>query len=354
MKLLNAALVALGIFAILRFPILTFAKSAWEKHNLVTKRKKGFWIAVIEEAGKVALTAALTFLALAGLLLYIDAQGGSSIEKLTYALDRLDSFREPLKTVNAIWGGWLMFFSLAVFTWLWFRTGKKHFAEKFARQTREQYDELQRTLAERPSEWEKLEPTPVMKAVLAQIQRALAELEALRPGEPNYEFRKPKLEDTRDRLAGLLVQLDFERRIKISWDIDSPEPTTRWGRVRAKFLSKGFLTDMKMVGKTFKYAVLALTFAGLVGIESPLIAQAVTSKIARLDEIAVSRSREETRKNREAAEKQAGQEVPPQHDPQPPPSTPPPTPAPTPQQIQALRAFAHDAVHSFAGNPIWE
>src|SRR5580658_9150793 len=165
MKLLNAALVALGLFTILRFPLLSVATNAWTKHDLKRKREKGFWIAVIEQAAAATLTAGLTFLLLAAFLLFISLQGGATVEKTNVALDRLEALREPLSLARDIFENWLLFFSLVVFTYLWFRVGKKYFVEKLTTQAREKYKELRRVLEERPQDWEKLEATPAMEVV---------------------------------------------------------------------------------------------------------------------------------------------------------------------------------------------
>jgi hypothetical protein len=105
------------------------------------------------------------------------------------------------------------------------------------------------------------------------------------------------------------------------------------------------MSDMKGVGKAFKYGVLALTFASLVGIQLPAIADAAESRRLKLDDLAVAKSAEDSKAKREAAEKQTLTK-----DAAKPPDTPPPVPpgppsgGPTPLQEEALREFARQAV----------
>jgi hypothetical protein len=213
MKLTTAALIAFSLFTILRFPVLSFAKAVWGKHNLVTKRKKGFWIAAIQQAAEACLTAGLTFVALAAMLLVISLQGGASwIPGVRSSSARQMSGRRGL----------LCFFSSRS-SCCGAGAPKQHFVDTLDREVKEKFEEFQQILENRPEDWKHLEPTPAMNAVLHRLQSVLAELEALKSEEPDDARKMAALQQARDQLSNLFIQLDFERRVEISWDLEPPE-----------------------------------------------------------------------------------------------------------------------------------
>lgn len=349
MKLINAALIAAGLFALLRFPLLQLAKAAWRRHDLEFKKSKGWWIAVIEEAGNISLVAALTFLILAVVAFYIDLHGSGGLQELQRSLNSLERLRAAMKWLSEFWGSWLLFLALAVFTGLWARAERHHFMEKFSAKVQEQVRSLQLVIEQHPDEWKKLEPTASMKTIINHLNQVRTEADSLNPTSPDYNKHLEHLKGAHNLLTELLVQIDFQRRIEFPWELPLPQATTFWGRIEGVFLTKGFLSDMKGVGKVFKYAALALTFAGLVGVKSESLEQLATTKIEALDSLHVYKSLEKSREERGKAIAAAQPQV--EAPPQPPPQKS-QTPF-TPGEIAALRAFSQDSVRSFARNPIW-
>ena len=304
MELSKAFLLCVAVLALLNFGILPTAKRLWSESPFGVKLKRVGLVAILEKVREVSIIAAIVYGALCVYVLFINAGSPDSLATLRKLLARTRSAAELLKTFKEFWNFGLFVVSFVVLGYLWLRWSKRHAAEKLSAVRMREYERLAKLRAEKPDEWKGLPPTAEMDRVWAALQQTLIELEEI-PHDPSRETDRFHKTGQAKTLAELWTALDFDRRMEITWEADPITEGTRVGKLKRFLTSKGFLGDMKGVGKGLSFATSGLLALTLIGLGSVSASKAVEERALKLQDLRVEVALSDSEAELQAAEEKA-------------------------------------------------
>ena len=185
---------------------------------------------------------------------------------------------------------------------------KSYAKETLASLRRKEYERLAKLRDEGSEEWKDLPPTPQMNEVWADLQKVTHALDEKRVPELTPQ-EKAQLSEYAQKLSIIWTFLDFDRRPEIPWDTEPVAPASAWGKVGRFFSSRGFLADMKGLGKVFSHASFGLLILSTIGFAATAANDAQHEHIAHLSDLEITTAAKESETLLRAAEIQLNQET---------------------------------------------
>jgi hypothetical protein len=267
------------------FGLLHWLRRAVRREPTPASLTKIAWMAVLRYARGIALTGALTSLAVAGVVEVLRWRA-SPLAKVSVVRQALDSERAMKRTLDEAHPYWfgaaavLLTSALGIYT---YRRRHAQCTAAFAALQQAEIDRLVRAMNEDPKWWD-LAPNEDMKRVINRI----VEIQHQIPRLPTHVV--PSAEQAIDQLKTTLIQLDLVRRMNLKLEpdaVEEPEPET-W----REWISS-LLGSRRVVGSTragtrllYRFNALLLVF-GLIGFQSVAVNGVIQDRLVALSDLDV-------------------------------------------------------------------
>jgi hypothetical protein len=304
MELQSAIFLAAGVFALLQFGFLPRLKKTWARLPLDKQIKRFGILAILDKLCDYSLIA-LICLGIFTLFIYIlAAHTSSSADGIQHVLERVRSAKETLAHFKKSWTAWVFFVSFLLLWAAWYRSAKRYAKDTLTELRRKEYERLAKLRDEQPEDWEDLPPNPQMKEVWEHLQARLQEMETPRTPAPSAEERVKQVEYI-ERLSMVWTFMDFDRRLEIPWETEEVSATGFLGGIRRFLTSRGFLSDMKGVGKLLSHATFGLLTLSMIGFAAISANESLKERMAHLSDLEISTAAVESQVALRAEEEKA-------------------------------------------------
>ena len=274
MSVLSVALAAWGTFALLRLVVVPRA-DAWADAN---RDISGIRAAAISSLSGflsfASLMVAISTTVAYGVLTYVNATGGTTLQEARDALGRIERIDSLLGNVDAGLGIAMTIALIAALAYHAYRSGAKRLTDALNEQITRELSRLQ------SEDLEKLPPTEDMDKLAAMI-------EALRGSLAELDERDAARDQLRDQLNELVQQYhtsDLLRRINTSLDETETVEESGFGRVLLFFSSVGMLRSLKGLGRVAATLGFLLLLPASMTIGLPQIQDATDARLLSLND----------------------------------------------------------------------
>ncbi len=307
MEIQSALLLAAAAFALLQFGLLPRLKNDWARLSFDKQLKRFGILAILEKLRNYSFLATICLGGFAIFVVAISGHSGDSADSVLHVLTRLRSAHESLTHFEKSWKTWIFIVSFLLLWVGWYRSAHRYAKETLGEIRRKEYERLAKLKKDKPGEWEDLPPTPEMDKVWDELQRVMHELERPRVPELTPEQKAKGLEYAQ-KLSMVWSLLDFDRRMEIPWETEQVESRGPLGAIVRFFTSRGFLADMRGIGKVLSYATYCLLTLSLVGLAAGATTESLNDRVTSLSQLAINASEKESEQALRAEEEQAEQQ----------------------------------------------
>lgn len=267
-----------ALFALLQFGLLPRMKHAWSRLPLDKQLKRFGVLAILEKVREYSLITAMCLLTFGLVVFFSSSYSGDSSAAISHALLRAQAANEKLKHLKEFWATWIFFISFLLLWAAWYRSAKKLARETLTAIRRTEYERLAKERDEHPENRKDLPPTSEMDLVWGEIESVMREVQS---GRLTPDARERKLQYVR-KLSAVWTFMDFDRRLEVRWDTEPVGGTSAVAGVKRFFSSRGFLSDMKGIGKLLSYASTALLTLSMVGFAAKSADESISNRVAKL------------------------------------------------------------------------
>src|SRR5438128_3636843 len=236
-KMLLASVIG---YAIVKYVLIPGVKRKWGDEPSLLKISKAGTMGALNFVRTLLFIASLTYLIVLLLILLMSLGTGASPGALKSAVERAQGYRETLATIEKYFSGWICFCLVLILSALAYRREKRQINQRFAAQVEQEKARLQRDAQE--GRWEDLPPSLEMREISSEIQKAQAAFESIGLAQPSLIGKAKEDRETLQQyiktLRTLWHTIDFERRIKLTWETNE-RADGAFKRGRAFLTSKG-------------------------------------------------------------------------------------------------------------------
>jgi hypothetical protein len=313
-NLWHVGLAAFGVFALLHFIFVPRAQAALAQSRSMSALKVTLTFAMLDLLRTVSLCVLIASALTIGVLLYVQAQGGTTASELALTLDRVRDLREQLQELSPGLGAVSLVLLVLALAILSRRAARMRTKEALERAWQ---IEVERVLDEqKQGKWEELSPTAEMNEHIEKAGPVAAELDALRhqAAAETDEARRKQIEERvgeLERLLGLRLQayqyLDVQRRMRVEampLDLAPRAPTTLLGRIGTFFISRGLLNTMRGATRLAFIAGVLLLVPSLLALGAAPLGGAVETRQALIESLYLEANAKEAEKTFEDESRQ--------------------------------------------------
>lgn len=286
MDLGQAIIVCLSAYALLQLGLLPKLKRLWGDLPPNAKRKRAATVAALEKIRTYALIGAVVY----GLfLIFVSAAGDeftNSLDAIVHALDRTRAANGLLLRLSEMWSTGFFIVAFVLLTYAWYRKARKHALDKIDNAQLQEYQRLISARAEHSDRWQDLPPTPQMNEVRTALEDANRQMESV-PHDQSHAAEREEIKTAINRLSQLWMMMDLDRRLEIHWDTDPVDGISRWITVARIFASRGFVSDIRGIGKFLSTASTATLALALVGVASGTATKALEHRKVELNDLRI-------------------------------------------------------------------
>lgn len=302
MKLYAFLTATLAAYALLHFFVLPEMDRKWAANRTIAKLSKAGVLAALKAARTLLQIALVTY----GLILLVASVLGLFLDTGAAA-----DYQTAIETVE-IWKASLSSFQSGILGPVSFGLAILALAIlAYRRHRQDLLDEVQVVISREverlraefdQGKWPSLPPTEEMDVLAARIHMTERLLEAASADEASRGVQAAGSDFQRaiDAMKNRWVDLDFVRRMDLTSTPTEAKPAHEsiwWPRLRTFFTSKSVVADTSLVAKGCSQFGTMFLFIALLGVNTPIVADALAHRIDSLWELEVKASREEAKQS---------------------------------------------------------